>query len=418
MKVLHKLFAVALALSLAAVGAQAQTFYTYNEHNAPENGNKNEDSTTNRGAYLTNAWYDNWSIGIAGGVQTLIASGNGKLVITPNVELNVSKWVTPTIGFRIGYQGFKVTENSEERKQICHYQPKRENGQYKFNELYLHGDFMVSLTNLFGGYKETRFVNVVPYAHAGYYRLSHPDYKYFNPKREDGEMMRDREVAFGPGVLFNFRLSDHMNLTLDIRDIFFSTRYHDYIKGGIAQDLTAALGLNYTFKKWYWTRLKTAETPLRNSLDDAKNALAKAEQRNADLQKQVDALTKDMDALRKSIVPHDELTVRVKESDLFLLFDIGKPTLNFPEQVYLERFVLSTLADDSNHVFYITGSADKGTGNTKINTRLSSQRAENVKKILMDKYNVPASQIVIKATLISDAHEDGRLDRCVLIENK
>lgn len=57
-------------------------------------------------------------------------------------------------------------------------------------------------------------------------------------------------------------------------------------------------------------------------------------------------------------------------------------------------------------------------GNTKINTRLSSQRAENVKKILMDKYNVPASQIVIKSTLISDAHEDGRLDRCVLIENK
>lgn len=418
MKVSRKFFAVVLTLSLAVSGAQAQEFYTFEEHNAAENDNKNPDGTINRGSYLTNVWYDNWSIGIAGGIQTLAAEGNGKIAITPDLELNVTKWVTPTIGFRVGYQGFKLTENRAKETQINHYQPKWENGQYKFDQLYIHGDFLVSLTSLFGGYKETRFVNVMPYFHAGYYRLSHPDYSYFNPRNDKGELMRDREVAYGPGILLNFRISDRLNATFDMRDVFFSSRYHDYKRGGVAQNITAAIGLNYTFKKWYWSRLKTAEVPLQNSLEEAKVALAKAEQHNVELQKQVDVLTVNMDALKKSIVPHDELTIRVKESDLLLLFDIDNPVLNYPEQVYLERYVRNTLADDSNHVFYITGSADKGTGNTRINTRLSSQRAENVKKILMDKYNVPASQIVIKSTIISDAHEDGRLDRCVLIENK
>lgn len=418
MKFSKKIFALALSLALTAAGANAQSFYTYNEHNAPENSNKTADGKVNRGAYLTNAWYDNWSIGVAGGIQTLVASGNGKIVITPDVELNIGKWVTPSVGFRIGYQGFKLTENREYSKQIWHYQPKWENGQNKFGQMYLHGDFMISLTNLLGGYKETRLVNIVPYVHAGYFRLSHPDYNYFYPKREDGEMMRDREVAFGPGVLFNFRLTDHLNATLDIRDIFFSTRYQDYVKGGIAQDPSAAIGINYTFKKWYWTRLKTAESSLRNSLDDARSALTKAEQRNSDLQMKVDALTKEIDALKSSIVPHDELTTRVKAADLLLLFDINSPNLDFAEQVYIDRYIRATLADDANHVFYITGSADKGTGNTKINTRLSTQRAENVKKLLMEKYNVPASQIVIKSTIISDAHEDGRLDRCILLENE
>ena len=413
----HKFFAIAMALAVT-VGAQAQTFYTVGEHNKPENANRNENGTVNRGAYLTNAWYDNWSIGVAGGIQTLVAPGNGKIVITPDVQLNVSKWVTPVIGFRVGYEGFKLTENREFEKQVDHYQPKWENGQYKFNQLYLHGDFMVSLTNLFGGYKETRSVNVIPYFHAGYYRLSHPDYPYFNPKRADGEMLRDREVAFGPAVLFNFRITDHLNATLDIKDIFFSARYHDFRKGGIAQNPSAAIGLNYTFKKWYWTRLKTAEMPLRNSIDDANRALQKAEQNNADLQKQVDALENEIEALKNSLVPRDVVTTRIKNSDLLLLFEIDNPRLDFAEQIYLDRYVRATLKDDDTHVFYITGCADKGTGNEKINSRLCRERAENVKNLLKTKYNVPESQIVIKATLISDAHEDGRLDRCVILENE
>ena len=67
-------------------------------------------------------------------------------------------------------------------------------------------------------------------------------------------------------------------------------------------------------------------------------------------------------------------------------------------------------------VFFLTGSADKGTGTEKRNTFLCRSRAYGIRDILINDYNVKAENIVIKATVISDKHLDGAYDRCVIIE--
>ena len=50
------------------------------------------------------------------------------------------------------------------------------------------------------------------------------------------------------------------------------------------------------------------------------------------------------------------------------------------------------------------------------NIYLSNARANNVKKILMKDFGVKEENIIIKATVVTDKHLDGALDRCVLIE--
>ncbi|MBP9986957.1 MAG: OmpA family protein, partial [Bacteroidales bacterium] len=69
-------------------------------------------------------------------------------------------------------------------------------------------------------------------------------------------------------------------------------------------------------------------------------------------------------------------------------------------------------------VFYLTGSADNGTGSFERNSFLSTNRVNRVKTYLKNKFGIPENRIVIKAAIVSDKHEDGRLDRCVLFENE
>lgn len=433
MKSFLKIFLSVPALFIAAVSVNAQQFITVDSLDTPshhfvrEDGNRNENGTVNRGSYLTNLWYDNWTFGIAGGIQALYAGGNRGMAPTGDLEITVTKWVTPTFAARLGYQGFNLRERRVEAIVLDHYQLKHEGDYNYFNQKYFHFDLMLSLTNLIDGYKESRLVNVIPYIHGGYLCLAHPDYPYFAPKRADGEFVCDREAVIGPGVLLNFRVSNHLGISLDFRDVFLSARYHDRKKGGFAQIPSVAVGLTYTINKWYWLRERTNVAPLVKGYSEAQTALAAANAANAALAKQnkeandkLKAYQDDAEAQKIELKKKydTEFARRLAEAEHIIYFDINSPVLTQPEIVRFDKYVDETLKRDSNHVFYITGSADKGTGNERINTRLSSERAQAAKKYLIKKCHVPESQVVIKATVISDKHADGRFDRCVLLESE
>lgn len=84
---------------------------------------------------------------------------------------------------------------------------------------------------------------------------------------------------------------------------------------------------------------------------------------------------------------------------------------------HLDDYLKATLQNDPEHVSYLTGSADKGTGKIEINTRLSHDCAAGI-KIFMEEYNVSEEQVVIKDIIISDMHKGGSLDCCALFGNE
>jgi len=442
MKLLTRLTALTTLLLAASQGlCLAQGSFSVAEASHKEAGSER----VLRETYITNQWYDNWVFGVAGGIQTVIAPEEGAAMrITPDIELNITKWITPTIGVRLGLQGLTLEETFPEMWMGSHSAIARygeDNTLVKYKETFLHGDVLMNISNLIGGYKESRRFNVIPYAHAGLIRLGHPDYSYFDPDH------RDREIAAGVGAIANIRLTDHFHLTVDARINGYSGRFHGENAKAV-MGAQAAAGLTYTLHKWYWVRQTTALAPIKADYQATSTALSEARAANEELRSRNERLeaanqaledsnrklrgaNENLDAknqqlneqifrFRKLAIanPDDELFQRLAKAEAVFFYEINSDKLSETESLRLQEYIVDAYNADRSRVFYITGSADRGTGPELVNTKLSRSRAENIKKILVRSYGIPESHVVVKSSIVSNSHSDARLDRCVLFESE
>ena len=133
-----------------------------------QEGNRDENGNFVYGPYETNRFIDNWFAEVGGGVNMPVDNFRqifkGGLTYDfggLTVNANLGKWLDPVYGVRLGWQGL-TTGNIDNRVNGI---GGSFDGNHYFN--YVHGDFMVNVSNLFAGYKERRAVNVVPYLTAG-----------------------------------------------------------------------------------------------------------------------------------------------------------------------------------------------------------------------------------------------------------
>lgn len=399
------------------------------------NTNIDENGKRLRYGYITNPWYSNWFISASAGVQTLVSGTDeynqgfdfATARLTPAFEVNVGKWITPVLAVRLGFQGFSLQEKVpfDPGYHGQHYRINiDENGVSHFSSVYIHGDVIWNMVNSIFGYRANRFYNISPYAHAGYMHLSDPNEPLFT------KVSRDREFSFGLGLYNTFRINGFLKAMLDLRWGNFSGRYHDAGMGGRVNHFTATAGLalDVDFERNYWKRAlgleKQRDDALRDAMD-AIDALNTSKKENEELHYLLDELNRkaaqavgEPDTVKVvEVVNTVSFRDRVAKADLVMYYQINVSRLNFSEEHHFNNYVTKALEEDPEHVFYLTGSADKGTGSLEANMRLSRERAEHIKNLLMTRFNVPEDHIIIKATIVSDKHEDGGLDRCVLIEN-
>ena len=344
--------------------------------NAQENANRDEDGNVVRGAYETNKAFDNTFIGIGVGVNSVIGS-----TISPATwgkigfagALDFGKWWTPAIGARIGYQG--ITNQSRKNVNV--------NNGDRFFQHYLHADFLWNISNTIGGYKETRLWNFVPYATMGVLDV--------NSKKFFG--IENLEYAAGVGLLNVIRLSDKINLTIDLKELV--GRGAAYGKAGRFIGLpTALVGLNFNFGKTNFDR-HSSITPVvipvpftteqYNALADKVKAL---EAENAALKDKVAALEKELEPFRNLVNGQTYLyengtftAVDVQPgSPITLYFNCGSSKLSAREKAHLEYFTANAVNADTK--LSVNGYADKQTGNPRINQKLSEERVKTVVDLL------------------------------------
>ena len=378
-----------------------------------------------RSGYITNQWYDNWVISAGGGISAVTAPGN-TMMVSPSYDLNVTKWATPSLAFRFGIQGYQgregFTPNFWNHSPLP-YDPSSNTVSWDY--FYAHADMMWCVSNTIFGYRFRRFYSVSPYIHGGYQRIFDPAAYKTN---------YDREMVFGAGLLNTFRLTDRLSLTLDLRASNFSGRFHNSAQGGRVTQLTATAGLALNIFKPGWRRAKEiedardaamiAERAARASLNEAEKANRRLSDDNAALRDRNRALEDEINALKAVAASEaerngdDELLRRIAGAGLVIYYDIDVFQIRSCEELHINDYVNEVLKKDPAHVFYLTGSADKGTGTYERNTFLSTNRVNRVKTYLMNKFDIPASRIVIKGAIVTDKHEDGRIDRCVLFENE
>ena len=364
-----KFFLGAMALAVVSMVAAPVV-------NAQEN--KDAEGNTVRHPYLTNGLWDNWFVGAGAGMNFFYDNSEWQSGFA--LDVNVGKWVTPSVGFRAGFNGLK--------------------GGFGGNNFgYFHGDAMWNISNAIGGYKESRFWDFVPYAHAG--------------------LMVDngKELAVGAGLLNVLRLSKRLDLTLDVRGTVFRNQ-------GPAGYITTTLGLAVNLGRTDWTRASEYHNPAdQDKISAAEAAAAALTAANAalaadkaKLQKENDALeaenAKLADALKKAAENASGLK-NVGPASFF--FEIGKTELSAKELKHLDFYLANVLPNvKDGKATVVTGTADSNTGYAKRNEYLSKKRAEYMINLLKEK-GIATENIVVKNAVVKAANGQAAFDRAVVV---
>lgn len=177
----------------------------------------------------------NWFVGVAGGAN-FFGDGGYKPSVGAALDVNVGKWLTKELGLRLGYSGLTGSEWAFEPTVLGPAENYNESkGMYKetFGFAYAHVDFMLNASHAIGGYKEERFWNFVPYFHTGYLRT-------YN--RGNAAKFFDNDFVFGCGLLNSLRLSEKLDLTIDIRGLLMNGDHHGY--SGTAGAIQTTVGIS------------------------------------------------------------------------------------------------------------------------------------------------------------------------------
>ena len=384
--------------------------------NAQENGNRDENGKIVRGPYETNRFGDNWFIGVAGGVNLFLNEGY-EPAFGPSIDANFGKWFTPSVGMRMGYQGLSSKAWSDAAS-VLGTQRDADNGKYaqKFGYMYIHGDFLWNISNAFSGYKETRFWNFVPYAHAGYFRsygLEGTDYS-------------NNEIAAGVGLLHNLRLVDRLDLIVDMRATVLNGRIIGSTGISLLPTVTAGLAVDLGWPDFVRSStiidaLELANLEKFTIMEAAAMALKETNQylmeANDELEKVNSNLVKENAALKKKPSGMDFTAFFEQMGPATVYFEIGQDVLGEKELEHLDfiaKNLIATADDNTNIYLSVLGSADGNTGTKSRNQHLSEARAKYVYDILTTKYNIPKERLIIRTEVVKKSAKPA-LSRAVVI---
>lgn len=364
------------------------------------------DRISKRGPYLTGRFFDNMFIGVAGGVNLYDYKHGNKAPdfgdrLAPSLDVYIGKWITPSVGLRIGYNGLKS-------KGLSPVQPLSADAKdhmRTFNTLFIHGDFMWNISNAIGGYREDRFWDFIPYVGFGYARAW-----------EDG--MKENKIAGTAGLLNTMRLSPVIDLTLEARYMLVDDTFDGLAPASSKQfenmysltaGLTFKLGPKGGFKRPVYNA-PADYTPYERRINSLESDVARE-------RATIDRLNRELQAEKNK-----PKTVEVEVEKVFTpvtissFFGIGNAQPTQKEIINLKA-VADAIKSQPKAKFNVTGYADAGTGTPQRNMQLSQMRADNVANVLVNTYGVNRSQLVVKGMGGINKHpNDPALDRVVVID--
>ena len=383
--------------------------------NAQENGNRDLDGKIVRGPYETNSFGDNWFIGAGGGINVFL-NNDYDIRISPSIDANIGKWFTPAIGMRVGYQGF-YSQAWSNNAGVLGSTLDTDKNQYpqKFGYMYIHGDFLWNASDGIGGYKETRFWDFVPYLHAGFFRSYGMDNVDF----------QDNEFAMGAGLLHQLRLTDRLDIIIDMRATVVNGRVIDNSGVSILPSVTAGLAVDLGWPNFVRTSsileaMEIANLEQKAILETAIAALeisnASLENKNAQLSKTNKKLNQEINQIKKEpIIIETELFTSMTPATIY--FNIGKTTLDEKEMQHFDFIAQNLIAkadQETDILITVMGSSDGNTGSMRRNQHLSEARGKYIFDLLTSKYGVSPERLTIKSEVVKKAAKP-ELSRAVII---
>ena len=350
MKAFKTLFTVALAsLSTAAM---AQATYT--------------DKDGNEYTFKKHAFLD-----LQGGAQYTLGEAKFGDLISPNVQLGIGYQFSPVFGMRLqangwqskgGWNGYKATKDGTPYT-----------ADYKFKYVAPGLDFMFNLSNLFCGWNPNRVFNVAAFVGGGANFAWGNDevneiaanikdqHNYLLEYLWDGTKVR----PFGrAGIDLEFKVSKSVSIMLEGNANITTDKYNSKKAGNADWYFNALAGLRINLGKSHTKAepVKEAPVPVQEYVKPEPKPQPKVEE-------------KKVEEIRR---------------DVFFVINSNKIASNEESKI---KEVVDFLNANPDAKVVVTGYADAGTGNDRINDAISAKRAAAVVKALKEKYGIEESRI-------------------------
>lgn len=351
-------------------------------------------------------FFDNFSIGLDGGVATPMTHhaffGNMRGV----AGINIYKQVTPA--FALGVEGAFGVNTSSWRNRV--------HSSTAFDNSYVGAFGAVDLFNLFGGYNcEGRVFDIDVVAGAGWGHLYQsgdvPDHNYFATKL---------------GLNFNFNVSPNVTIALKPSIVW------DMSDGGAKQSsasynanratVNVMAGVTYHFGDGFQcvTPYNQAEIDALNGvINDLRGTVEAQAAANVALQEVNNGLAADLAAC----MSRPAQVVKEKSTDLssvrYIFFKVGSSNITADQKPNVEM-IAAYMNNHPKSKVVIKGYASPE-GNEEFNIRLAQKRAESVKDALIKRYKIAADRITAEGEGIGHMFSEeswNRVSICTLEETK
>ena len=299
-------------------------------------------------------------IGIQGGAQTTFTNYDQMKLITPTASVSFGAFFTPTVGARLHVNGMWNKGGI------------KPDFTYKYKYVTTDIDLMLNLCTLFG---RQNYYPVNLYLIGGIgltYAWDNDDLvksAYNQPDAwEKNRLSHNARV----GLMLDYNFCKHWGLNLEVSANSLSDRFNSKTSAKDDWMLTAQIGLAYKFG----FKAKPAPAP------------APVVEEPAPAPAPAPVVVKEEPKPAPVVVKKPEL-----QTEIF--YAIRETSVTSAEKGKLDSLI-KFLKDNPETKVAVTGYADAGTGNAKINMKYSKQRAENIAKALKDA-GVDAGRITVDA---------------------
>ncbi len=359
-------------------------------------------------AIESSRFFDNWSVGLDGGVTTPMTQHAFFGDMRAIVGLHVDKQLTPA--FALGVEGTFGINTSRVRG------PQSED---LFDNSYVGAYGAVNLFNLFCGYPcERRAFDIEAVAGAGWgheYETRKDDYSYFATK---------------VGLNFNFNVSEKLTIALK-PSIVWDMTTRGAKKSSCAYnanfaDVNIMAGVTYHFGNGFKcvTPYNQAEIDALNGIiNDLRGTVEAQAAANAALQNTNDGLAADLAACmsrKPEVVKEVQVqTTNNLSSVRYIYFKVGSSAISADQQPNVEM-IANYMKHNPESKVTIKGYASPD-GPEDVNIRIANQRAQSVKDTLIKRYKIAADRISAEGEGIGNMFKEDSWNRvaiCVLDETK
>lgn len=329
-----------------------------------------------------------WYIQLQGGAQYTLGEIDFSDLISPNVQVALGRQFSPVFGARLAVNAWQSKAGIEAA-----------GNTYKWKWMYVAPgiDLTFNLSNLFCGFNPNRIFNFsvfgglganigwdnkiddIKAAAAALYPLTttatgtseNTQYAW------DGTKVR----LFGrAGVAADFKVSDAVTLGLEVNANTLSDRYNSKKAGNWDWYFNALAGVKINLGKTYSTRIIEAPKVPEKVIERV-------------IERVVEKPAPQVVEPTRAVAEKKEVEETKFRRDIFYL-KAGKTWIDKSEYKKVKE-VADYMKEHPNCTVEVTGYADRGTGNPKINNNLSQRRAQAVANMLIRNYGIKKNRIKV-----------------------